>query len=61
MKSITIGKRKLYNSGGLKDAEGFLELVLKLRGNKPFVPKGVYRFKSFEESQNWMLKQLTRI
>lgn len=60
MKSIIVGKRKINNSGGLKNAEGFLELIVKLRGDKPFVKKGVYKFKTFEESQNWMLKQITR-
>jgi hypothetical protein len=35
---------------GLKAAAPFLELVARLRGNKPFIRKGIHRFKSFEES-----------
>ena len=27
----------------------------------PFVPKGIYRFKTHEEADAWMLKMLTRI
>jgi hypothetical protein len=26
----------------------------------PFVPKGVYRFSSHEEAQEWLTKMLTR-
>jgi hypothetical protein len=26
----------------------------------PFVPKGVYRFSSHEEAQEWLIKMLTR-
>jgi hypothetical protein len=31
-----------------------------LRRGKPFLPKGVWRFKSFEEADEWKLKMLTR-
>jgi len=46
--------------GGLAATAGLLELALKLRGDKPFVPKGVHRFASFEESDAWFLTMLTR-
>ena len=49
-----IGKRDLTN------AEGFLELVIALRGTKRFLPKGIYRFTSFEESQKWTMNMLIR-
>jgi hypothetical protein len=29
-------------------------------GDKPFLPKGVHRFRSFEESEEWTLRMLTR-
>ena len=54
-----VGKRKPY-SGGLEGAQGFFELMIKLRGNQPFLPKGVYRFKSYDEEHEWTLKMLTR-
>jgi hypothetical protein len=54
-----VGKRRPHR-GGVEKAAGFLELVIALRGKKPFIPKGVHRFKSFEESEAWTLKMLTR-
>jgi hypothetical protein len=46
--------------GGLAASASLLELALKLRGDKPFVPKGVHRFATFEESDAWSLTMLTR-
>lgn len=46
--------------GGLEAASGFLEMIVALRGNKPFLPKGVYRFTSFEEADQWSLEMMTR-
>ena len=54
-----VGKRK-PGKRNLESAAGFLDLVIALRGKKPFIPKGVHRFKTFEESQAWTLKMLTR-
>jgi hypothetical protein len=31
-----------------------------LRAGQPFMPKGVWRFKSFDEADAWKLKMLTR-
>jgi hypothetical protein len=54
-----IGRRKETKVDLLK-ADPFLKMVNILRGNKPFIPKGVYKFKTFEESQEWTLKMMTR-
>lgn len=54
-----IGRRRPGN-GGLDSANGFLKLVISLRGEKPFIPRGVYRFQSHEEKDAWTLKMLTR-
>jgi hypothetical protein len=35
-------------------------MVNVLRQGCPFVPKGVWRFKSFEEADQWTMKMLTR-
>ena len=35
-------------------------MVNVLRRGRPFVPKGVWRFKSFEEADKWMMEMLTR-
>ena len=36
------------------------DLVIRLRGDKPFSPKGDHRFRSFEESQTWSLTMMAR-
>jgi hypothetical protein len=46
--------------GGIAAAAGFLRMAVILRGNRPFIPKGVFRFVSFEESEAWSLKMMTR-
>ena len=35
-------------------------MVNVLRAGCPFIPKGVWRFKSFEEADEWTMKMLTR-
>ena len=44
----------------LNSARGFLKLVARLHQGNVFVPKGVFRFKSFEEADAWTLKMITR-
>lgn len=46
--------------GGLEATAPLLDLSARLRGDKPFVPKGVHRFTSFEDSDAWLLRMLTR-
>ena len=55
----TIGRRAPAR-GDLVSAAGFLDLVIRLRVGKPFIPVGVHRFRSFEESQAWSLKMMAR-
>ena len=45
---------------GIVASAPLLRLALELRGGKPFVPKGVYRFRTFEEGDEWLLTMLTR-
>lgn len=54
-----IGTRK-PSSGGLIKTNNLFKLVLGLRGNKPFHPKGIFRFTSFEEKEKWTKKMITR-
>jgi hypothetical protein len=35
-------------------------MVNVLRQGRPFMPKGVFRFKSFEEADKWTMEMLTR-
>jgi hypothetical protein len=53
-----VGRRRWGQ--GLAATAPLLRLSLQLRGDKPFLPRGVYRFGSFEESEEWTLKMLTR-
>jgi hypothetical protein len=45
---------------GLLKAAPFLELIVALRGRKPFIPRGIHRFTSFEESQTWSMRMMAR-
>jgi len=45
---------------GLTGADAMQRLANALRKGKPFMPKGVFRFKSFEEADAWKVKMLTR-
>jgi hypothetical protein len=35
-------------------------LANALRRGRPFIPKGVHRFKTFEEADAWTLRMMTR-
>ena len=54
-----IGKRK-EGTPSFEDINNFLKAILKLRGGKPFIPKGIFRFKTFEEAQDWTIKMITK-
>ena len=45
---------------GFPPAAEFLEMVIALRGDKPFIPRGVHRFSTFEESQAWSIRMMAR-
>lgn len=60
MNEIKIVGRKKEPKRDLLYAKNLLELVVALRKGKPLIPKGVHKFKSFEESQQWTLKMMTR-
>lgn len=41
---------------GLLEADALLHLVLMLRSGRPFIPKGVYRFRNYEEAHQWSIQ-----
>lgn len=55
----TVGRRAPAG-GGLLAARDFLDLVIRLRAGKPFIPGGVHRFSTFEESHAWSIKMMAR-
>jgi hypothetical protein len=44
---------------GLVAANNLFKLVIGLRGTRPFIPKGIHRFESFEEAQQWSLQMMS--
>ncbi|MDD9984174.1 MAG: hypothetical protein OXU81_22920 [Gammaproteobacteria bacterium] len=55
-----LGRRTAQETGGLPAAAKFLDMVVELRGDKPFIPRGVHRFSTFEESQAWSIRMMAR-
>lgn len=55
----TIGKRRPAK-GSISSMSSLHELAVALRGDKPFHPRGVFRFKSHEEKEAWNLKNMAR-
>ena len=54
----TVGKRTAPE--GWEAFNQLQKLAMELRKGQPFIPKGVYRFKTFEEAQQWSLKMMSR-
>lgn len=54
-----ISKRKM-NRNSISDAAILLETISKLQGGK-LIPKGVYKFSTFEEADEWALKMIAGI
>ena len=54
-----VGRRR-GSPGGLTAADGFLKLIGVLRAGRPFIPRGVHRFRTHEEKDAWTLTMLTR-
>ena len=58
--TVKVLGRRRPPSGGLTGAAPFLEMVVQLRGDRPFLPKGLHRFRSFEESEAWSVTMMAR-
>lgn len=58
--SAKVVGRRVPRASGIQSAEAFLDMVIALRGDKPFIPKGVHRFVRFEESQAWSIRMMGR-
>jgi hypothetical protein len=54
-----VGKRRDRPSG-LADAADLQRLAIGLRPSPALVPRGVYRFSSFEEADRWMIETMAR-
>jgi hypothetical protein len=58
--AMKIVGRKGNPKCNVETANDFLKMVAAVRGNRPFMPKGVWRFKTFEEADAWKLQMITR-
>jgi len=54
-----VGKRVNKLTVDWEQVNGFLKLVVELNQKNKFIPKGVYRFKSHQENDEWIMKVLT--
>jgi hypothetical protein len=57
---IKVVGRKGEPKVNLETANGFPHLMKTLRGSRPFIPKGVWKFKTCEEADAWTLQMITR-
>lgn len=55
-----VGKRSGQIAPTLENAEILLQTMRQLRGGKGICPRGVYRFKTFKEADEWMMKMIAR-
>lgn len=53
-----VGKIKRHKKGFSEDLNNFFHLILEFRKDNIFIPKGVFRFKTFEEAEKWRHKML---
>lgn len=53
-----VGKRtsEFFPIGDFRALKGFFDLTARLAGNRVLAPRGVYRFATFEEADEWWLK-----
>jgi hypothetical protein len=58
--TIKVLGRRTARETGFPTAAKFLDMVIALRGGKPFILRGVHRFSTFEESQAWSIRMMAR-
>jgi hypothetical protein len=54
-----VGRRSAVGQS-LEDADRLLRTAWALRGDQALVPAGLYRFRSFEEADEWMTRMIAR-
>ena len=55
-----VGKREAPSKVGLEEMDRLLRLAHDLYGNRGIHPRGVFKFKSFKEEEEWTLKVLAK-
>gem|GEM_PF-1029078 len=52
------GRMRKYKKGFTEELNEFFHLILEFKKDKTFLPRGVFRFETFEEAEKWRLKML---
>ncbi|TAJ96844.1 MAG: hypothetical protein EPO39_19705 [Candidatus Manganitrophaceae bacterium] len=55
-----VGWRRQRETETEKDYDVLLKTLQALRGNRGICPKGVYRFRTFEEADRWMIRMIAK-
>ncbi|MCI0697811.1 hypothetical protein L0337_38160 [candidate division KSB1 bacterium] len=55
-----VGKRSGKIAPTLENVTILIDTMRQLRGGRGICPRGVYRFKTFEEADEWMLKMIAQ-
>ena len=58
--SIKVVGRKARPRVDVTTIDALQRMANELRNGRPFIPKGIWRFKSYEEADAWKLRMLTR-
>lgn len=53
-----VGRKTKYEKGFSEELNQFFQTVVEFRKDKIFIPKGIFRFKTFEEAEKWRHKML---
>ncbi len=53
-----VGRRQMGKVTPLEDADRLLKTAWALRGTNRLVPRGLYRFATFEEADRWMIREI---
>jgi hypothetical protein len=54
-----VGKRRQKETD-LREYDILLKTLQALRGDRGICPKGVYRFRTFEEADQWMIRMIAK-
>ena len=55
-----VGRRSGKIDPSPEASNAWLHTIGQLRGNKGICPRGVYKFKTFEEANQWMYRMIAR-
>ncbi len=53
-----VGKMRRHKKGFSEELNRFFQLILEFRRDDIFIPRGVFKFRTFEEAEKWRHKML---